>query len=271
MLAPSPRIPVRWPSQLSLCSNSSSRDGLAASSPAAVFSVYAAAEQGDLARMKGFLAGGGSVNKRSKVPEGYSILHLAAMRDQQAMVELLLKEGADPDVHDNGEGLTPLMWAAQLGHAEVANSLIESGADMEQEDREDLTALHWAARMGQERALLVLLDHAADVETVDYDGNTPLIWATRGGHRDCVGHLLDHGATTTTPDENGNTALHFSCQTGNAGITSDLLDWGALATAQDYWEVRPRTKTTIFKTHEFRCEKKYREHEIFLTRTLLGC
>lgn len=30
-------------------------------------------------------------------------------------VELLLKNGADPDVHDNGEGLTPLMWAAQLG------------------------------------------------------------------------------------------------------------------------------------------------------------
>lgn len=30
-------------------------------------------------------------------------------------VELLLKNGVDADAHDNGEGLTPLMWAAQLG------------------------------------------------------------------------------------------------------------------------------------------------------------
>lgn len=30
-------------------------------------------------------------------------------------VELLLAHGADPDVHDHGEGLTPLMWAAQVG------------------------------------------------------------------------------------------------------------------------------------------------------------
>lgn len=49
-------------------------------------------------------------------------------------------------------------------HAGVATSLLQGGADMEQEDREDLTALHWAARLGQERVVLVLLDHGADVE-----------------------------------------------------------------------------------------------------------
>lgn len=46
----------------------------------------------------------------------------------------------------------------------MATSLLQGGADMEQEDREDLTALHWAARLGQERVVLVLLEHAADVE-----------------------------------------------------------------------------------------------------------
>eukprot|EP00752_Nemacystus_decipiens_P007693 g6876.t1 len=221
---------------MSLGDSTSSVDGGDASVPTS-FSVYAVAEQGKLSLMTSYLAGGGNVNKRSK--EGYSILHLAAMRDQEAMVKLLLRKGADPDVHDNGEGLTPLMWAAQLGYAGVVTALLEEGADMEEEDREDLTALHWAARLGQERVVLVLLEHGADVEAIDYDGNTPLIWATRGGHRACVGYLLDNGASTKTPDENGNTPLHFSCQMGNAGITSDLLDWGALATAQDYWEFTP--------------------------------
>eukprot|EP00903_Cladosiphon_okamuranus_P017407 g16031.t1 len=238
MLSRSPRVPVQWPSEMSLGDNVSSADGGAgeASVPTS-FSVYAAAEQGHLSLMTSYLAGGGNADKRSK--EGYSILHLAAMRNQEAMVELLLTNGANPDVHDNGEGLTPLMWAAQLGHAGVVTALLDGGADMEQEDREDLTALHWAARLGKERVVLVLLERGADVEAVDYDGNTPLIWATRGGHRACVGQLLDNGASTKTPDENGNTALHFSCQMGHAGITSDLLDDGALATAQDYWEFTP--------------------------------
>lgn len=46
----------------------------------------------------------------------------------------------------------------------MVTSLLQGGADMEQEDREDLTALHWASRLGQEGVVLVLLDHAADVE-----------------------------------------------------------------------------------------------------------
>lgn len=49
-------------------------------------------------------------------------------------------------------------------HIGVLVSLLEGGADTEQEDREDLTALHWAARLGQERVLVVLLEHYAFIE-----------------------------------------------------------------------------------------------------------
>lgn len=49
-------------------------------------------------------------------------------------------------------------------HVGVLVSLLEGGADTEQEDREDLTALHWAARLGQETVLVVLLEHHAFIE-----------------------------------------------------------------------------------------------------------
>ncbi|CAN0435953.1 unnamed protein product [Ascophyllum nodosum] len=240
MLGHSPKISMKWPSMLSVASSDGggSQGCLSPSMgrPGAL-NIFRAAEAGDVDLISRYLIGGGNANKAGK--EGYTILHLAAMRNQEDMVKLLLAGGADPDVHDKGEGLTPLMWAAQLGHAEVAILLLEAGADSEQEDREDLTALHWAARMGKERTLAVLLDHRADVEAVDYDGNTPLIWAAREGHRGCANRLLGSGASVTIPDENGNTALHFACQMGHAEIVSDLLDKGALATAQDYWQFTP--------------------------------
>eukprot|EP00904_Undaria_pinnatifida_P004919 jgi/Undpi1/1557/HiC_scaffold_11.g04947.m1 len=270
MLAPSARVMVRWPSAVSLSDSShgaGNRGSLSPSLPrVGALNVFRAAETGDVEVMLTYLNGGGEPNKTGKshrarptdqtpycrLPrfseprrahrnpcKGYSVLHLAAMRNQAAMVELLLERGADPDAHDVEEGLTPLMWAAQLGYTKVAALLLEWGAGTEQEDLEDLTALHWAARLGQESVVHLLLDHAADIEAVDYDGNTPLIWSAREGHRGCVNILLDNEASTMTPDENGNTALHFSCQNGHAGITSDLLDWGALVTAQDYWQFTP--------------------------------
>lgn len=71
MLARSPRVPVQWPSEMSLGdSTTSSVDGGGGGGDASVpttFSVYAAAEQGQLSLMTSYLAGGGNVNKRSKV------------------------------------------------------------------------------------------------------------------------------------------------------------------------------------------------------------
>lgn len=66
MLARSPRVPVQWPSEMSLGDSASSVDGGDASVPVS-FSVYAASEQGHLSLMTSYLAGGGNVNKRSKV------------------------------------------------------------------------------------------------------------------------------------------------------------------------------------------------------------
>lgn len=67
MLTRSPRVPVQWPSEMSLGDSSSVDGGACCASLPTTFGVYAAAEQGHLSLMESYLAGGGNVNKRSKV------------------------------------------------------------------------------------------------------------------------------------------------------------------------------------------------------------
>jgi ankyrin repeat protein len=53
---------------------------------------------------------------------GYTALSYAAMKGNGRMVELLLRNGADPSVVTR-EGDTPVELALRLGHSEVADIL----------------------------------------------------------------------------------------------------------------------------------------------------
>ena len=52
------------------------------------------------------------------------------MNGREAMVRLLLEAGADKEAKDD-DGLTPLGWAAWIGHEAVVRLLLERGADTE--------------------------------------------------------------------------------------------------------------------------------------------
>ena len=53
---------------------------------------------------------------------GYTALAYAAMRGSLPMIELLLRNGADPQMTTR-EGDTPVELALRFGHAEVADGL----------------------------------------------------------------------------------------------------------------------------------------------------
>ena len=62
---------------------------------------------------------------------GASALHLAVLKDNQEIVQLLLDNGADIDLKalDEFKG-SPLEWAAFFGIKDMAVFLVESGADI---------------------------------------------------------------------------------------------------------------------------------------------
>jgi ankyrin repeat protein len=57
-------------------------------------------------------------------------LSRAAEKGDEAVVQLLLKYGAQPDLKDE-DGLTPLLRAIEIGSAAVVQPLLIKGAEMD--------------------------------------------------------------------------------------------------------------------------------------------
>ncbi len=74
------------------------------------------------------------------IPEGYpfagaSALHLAVLKDNAEIVDILLKSGAQIDIKAKDVfGSTPLIWAAFWGVADMVPLLVERGASLDAVD-----------------------------------------------------------------------------------------------------------------------------------------
>lgn len=75
--------------------------------------------------------------------DGSTALHCATWKGHQAVVDHLLRAGADVNLHSNNEhwGTTPLHAAAHANQAAIARVLIENGADVNARDRAGRTPL----------------------------------------------------------------------------------------------------------------------------------
>jgi ankyrin repeat protein len=115
-------------------------------------------------------------------PDGRPALHVAVMLDRREIVKLLVDKGATADIpsrdkKSGSEGETALLQAAFWGRLQMAEILIQHGADVNAKAAGGVVPLHEAARMGHVELARLLLDHGADVNAKDGQGNTPLGWA----------------------------------------------------------------------------------------------
>ena len=120
---------------------------------------------GNIEAVKQHLAAGTDVN--AKASNG-TPLHLAATFGHKEIAELLIDKGADVNAMGGLLGWTPLHWAASEGRKEVAELLIAKGADV--------NAKKWGG---------------------DYTGDTPLDTAIRRKHPETADLLRKHGAKTS--------------------------------------------------------------------------
>ena len=103
-------------------------------------------------------------------------LHLAALKGQLAIVNLLLDVGADPEARVQ-ERWTPLFFALIARHGEVARTIssrINNLQDCLVDLARRLTPLHVSCRQGLWSCARYLLNGGADVDAVDADAMTPL-------------------------------------------------------------------------------------------------
>ena len=101
-------------------------------------------------------------------------VYSAAKTGDVEALKLHLSDGADPNVTDPKFGVTALSWAALEGKEEIAEFLIEAGADIGAKNLDGATPLHAAAFMGQLEIVKLLLDYGADVTAKTLNSETPL-------------------------------------------------------------------------------------------------
>jgi len=126
---------------------------------------------------------------------------------------------------------SPLGAAAHVGNRQIAEYLIEQGADV------DLPA---AAMLGDLEALGNFVDHDADAaKGAGAHGIPVLFHAVAGGSVAAVELLLEHGAdpVTVTGPESG--ALNMAAARGHVAMARWLLDHGAPTENTDFQDKTP--------------------------------
>lgn len=126
---------------------------------------------------------------------GYQGLALAARSGHGAIVDLLLKRGASPNLHTQSRyNSTPLMEASRDGRVEIAQRLLNAGARVNEGDRHGDHALNWACFFGEAPFVALLVDHGADLIRIGQTDDQPIEIAIREGHTEVVKILTAAGA-----------------------------------------------------------------------------
>jgi hemoglobin len=142
---------------------------------------------------------------------GRTLLHAASAAGDVTTVELLLRLGVDPNVTDAG-GHTSLYCVGNecrvKAGATVVRVLVQAGANVDAQDGvKHCTALHMAARRGSVDVAEALLDCGANIEARDSLGDTPLRRSVNCDQAEVTKLLISRGADVHSKGSKGITPL----------------------------------------------------------------
>jgi ankyrin repeat protein len=151
--------------------------------------------------------------------DGTTPLHWAAYKLDAELVRALLAHGAKADAK-NDYGASPLGEAVKAGNAPLVETLLKAGAEVNAANVDGETTLMLAARAGSVAVAKLLLAHGADVNAHEvWREQTALMWAADGANPELTKLLIGHGA-----DVHARAAAN---------------DWGAQITSEPRAQYRP--------------------------------
>lgn len=169
-------------------------------------------------------------------PDCLNEMMQAIVKQDAAAVRKLLKQNADLAKCACPQSSLPLHWADS---AEIAQLLIEHGADINETSDCGESPIYLAARRGNTEVVKLLLDKGADFEDGPFWVMLPVHAAAYGGHAEVLKSLLAKGGDPGCRNDMGNTPLHLACRSGHYAAARVLLESWAGARAKNKLGVTP--------------------------------
>eukprot|EP00729_Bicosta_minor_P003885 gene3885-biopygen17820 len=153
-------------------------------------------------------------------------IYLAAQEGHADVVELLLQNNADGNQATTDDGTTPVFIAAEEGHVDVVQALVAGNADVNKAMPDDgATPVYIAAQKGHVDVVRVLVARNADVnQAKTTSGVTPVYVAAQNGHVEVVQLLLGSNADVNQAKTNtGSIPVFIAAQNGHVDVVTALV------------------------------------------------
>jgi ankyrin repeat protein/L-ascorbate metabolism protein UlaG (beta-lactamase superfamily) len=187
--------------------------------------IHDAALKGDVAQVKALLdkdpALLNSKGRNEKTP-----LHWAVQGGHLELAKYLIAMGATVD-ELNIQKETPLVYAAEGGHLKVAEVLLAKGADVNIKTTLDASPIHYALWSGRTDVVKLLLKKGADFRVSRGEGVTLLHEAAGRESEEIVALLLKKGLAVDLKSGAGATPLHYAARHGSPEVVALLIKRGA--------------------------------------------
>ena len=152
-----------------------------------------------------------------------NVLHIACEKNAPLdVITYLVALGVDKNLRDQA-GRTPIKIACGMGNVDVAQFLIQAGAEVHE------NSVHEASYAGN-LVLVKMLHETKDIR-LNYFANEPmptsLHRACAAGNLDLVKYLVEHGVMTVVSQyakDGEDTLLHVASDYGNVDIAEYLID-----------------------------------------------
>lgn len=140
-------------------------------------------------------------------PKSFHGLFLA-LREPSPKVAQILIQAPKIDLNVlSADDESPLMMAVFKGQVELAQQMIEKGADV---NKPGWTPLHYAATAGHVQLMSMLLAKYAYIDAESPNKTTPLMMAAHYGTPGAVKLLLEEGADVSLKNDLGLSAIDFA-------------------------------------------------------------